>query len=354
MKRIKSRLFPAVVIGAAVAAGALLAGPAQASTPAPSTGIYSYNRPSTVEWGGQEYIAWADKNTPGRIHIGVVDSNDSVSDAFYYDTGGLWAGTGPTIAAVNGSGLIVAWVAGNGYIHLQEVVNGFFECDTIPDTQLNEDGTSAPLSHYTVDLTTEGDDGTGQLYMTWADTSGGVYITSVTPPSSNTCAGVATGPEWDVGFTTNTGQAAWSGPALTVSHYGASNEHYWLVWAGTNSSHSLNIEEFAPGSLYLTELSKGTESTHSTNVDMGAAYDTATGYAWMSYCGTNDVVYYQEFTGTGGGPETTDGGQCDVSPGNTSTGYLSGGVGAGYEYSAQRMLLSWPTLNTQEIGLAHE
>jgi len=348
-------MLKALAVGAAVAAGTLLAGPAHASLPAPSTGIYSQNRPSTVEAGGAEYIAWSDRDTPGRLRIGVINSDESVTDLYYYDTGGMWPGTGPTIAAVNGSGLIVAWVAGNGDIKLAEVVNGQFDCVTTPNTSINDDGTPAALSHYTVDLTTEGDDGNGQLYMTWAYyASGAVYITPVSPPPSATCAGVPAGPEWDAGFSTSTGQTAWSGPALTISHYGASNEHYWLVWAGTNSAHSLNIEEFAPGSFVLTELSKGTESTHATNVDMGAAYDTATGYAWMSYCGTNDVVYYQEFTGTAGGTETTNGAQCEVYPGNSSSGYLSGGVGLGYEYSTQRLLLSWPSVTAEEITLGYE
>jgi hypothetical protein len=346
-------MLKALAVGAAVAAGTLLAVPAQASVPAPSTGIYSYNRPSTVEAGGAEYIAWADKATAGLLHIGTVNSDGSVTDQYYYNSGGMWPGTGPTIAAVNGSGLVVAWVAGDGEIKLAEVVNGEFECLTTPNTTANEDGTPQALSHYTVDLTTEGDDGTGQLYMTWADTSGGIYITSITPPPSSACSGVPAGPEWGVIWSTDTGQTAWSGPALAISHYGASNEHFWLVWAGTNSTHSLNIEEFAPG-LVLAELSKGSEPTHSTNVDMGAAYDTATGYAWMSYCGTNDVVYYQEFTGTAGGTETTDGGQCDVYPSNTGTGWLYGGVGVGYEYSDQRMLLSWPAVNGAEIALGYE
>lgn len=52
-----------------------------------------------------------------------------------------------------------------------------------------------------------------------------------------------------INITTDT---AWDGPALATSGFtetpGAASERFWLMWAGNDAGHHINIAEYQPGS----------------------------------------------------------------------------------------------------------
>jgi hypothetical protein len=333
-------LFVAAVL--ALAGG--LAAPAQAAV---GTSVYTYNRPSTVELGGAEYMGWADQSSSGQVHVAKMNGSGGQS-ASWTESSSTYLATGPTIAGSNGE-LAVAWTDSEGTLRLAETTGGGgggFKCETIVNQYLfDNDGVySLPNSFYAVAtpyLTSEGDDGSGRLYLTWVSDNGSyLHVTQFDAPGPSGCGS---------GFTavsnTNFSDTSWDGPAMVVSGYGTSSEHYWLMWAGTDSGHHLNIAEYDTS---WNRLSKNTESSHATLTDMGGGYLTSGKTIWMSYCGTNNDVYYQEFTTTSGGPETQVpfGVTCDV---NQYNGYYSGGVGVSYEYSTGLMLLSWADATSYQV-----
>ena len=152
------------------------------------------------------------------------------------------------------------------------------------------------------------------------------------------------------------------GAALAVSGYtgisGTGGERFWLVWAGTDSAHHINIAEYQPATgpdgFGLARVTKSTESSHSTDNDIGADFEPTpgatddSGTVWMSYCGTNNQVYYQEFTSVSGGTEVSEGQSCTVT---VSNGWYSGGTDISYQYSTGLMLLSWALPSSLQIQL---
>ena len=103
----------------------------------------------------------------------------------------------------------------------------------------------------------------------------------------------------------------------------------------------------------FTRASKTTESSHSTLTDVGGAYNSNTGEVWLTYCGTNSTVYYQEFapSGTGGGTEQSTGNSCNID--TVKVGgitYYNGGVGVSYAYSTHDTFLTWPANSTVLIN----
>jgi hypothetical protein len=296
--------------------GSLLAGATAAR--GSSTNIYTLNRPSTVELGGATYLGWADTSGFGQVNVTKLNSNGTQGPV-WTEQSSTYNGTGPTIAGSNG-GLVVAWadsgggvcIGSGGCVHLALTTGGSgggFQCETY----VSEDGqwAQAVATPY---LTSEGDDGTGRLFLTWVDYLNQMHVDTVTVPKP--------GPGCQFSLTTDLvdfSDTSWDGPAMVVSGYGTGTEDYWLMWAGTDSAHHLNIAEYNSN---WARIAENTETSHATLTDMGAAYRTSTQSIWMSYCGTNNDVYYQIFNGVSGGVETRAAGSCVV---DLYNGVYSGG-----------------------------
>ncbi|MCW2935612.1 MAG: hypothetical protein JWM19_6574 [Actinomycetia bacterium] len=350
-----------LALAAAVAASVTLACFAPSAL-AESTSIATYNRPSVTELGGAEYLAWADETNSGSVHVAKLTSGGGISVQWTDPHTATYYGTGPTIASVSGTGIVVAWTNLSDH-HLWVGVpqgsggangsNAF--CSEDLTQAMNESIGVAPGFSYpniassdaTPYLTSEGDDGSGALFLTWVDgASSYMHVTRLIPPSG----GCGT---WTLASNQNIyTDKSWDGPAMVVSGYGGT-EHYWLMWAGSDSQHEINIAEYDTA---WNRIGKSTESTHSTKTDMGGAYFTASGSIWMSYCGTNDAVYYQEFTTVSGGLEIQEpGASClpeTYTPPGSSTTFWSGGVGVNYEYSSQFMRLAWPDKTSSLVQIA--
>jgi hypothetical protein len=350
-----------LALAAAAVAVSVTAGLAPSAL-AESTGIATYNRPSMTEAGGTDYLAWADLTNNGSVHVGKLDSSGRAGVQWTDPGTTTYYGTGPTIASVHGVGIVVAWTSLSDH-HLWVAVpqgsgggdGGGAFCEADLTVQMDEGiGVRAefnfpndPTSNATPYLTSEGDDGSGSLFLTWVDYSGSyMHVTKITPPPGG-CG------NWmldsNVNIYTDT---SWDGPAMVVSGYGGT-EDYWLMWAGKDAGNHLNIAEYDTN--WNRIGNKSTEWSHSTKTDMGGAYLSASGAIFMSYCGTNDVVYYQEFTTVSGGPEVPEpGASClpqQYSPAPKQT-FWSGGVGVNYEYTTQSIRLAWADETSAIVQLA--
>jgi hypothetical protein len=329
---------------AALIALAFTAGTAHAST-LNSIGQTTENRPSTVEWGSAEYVAWAGTDTAGEVNVAKLTSGmTGISDGpWTYGGSSTDIGAGPTLAATKGGEggaafLVVAYTNGSGRVEVDAVnpndtnSNSGFECET-------QVGNSTDTPY----ITSEGDDGTGDLFLAYVNSSQNDEIT-VERLDPSQCNG-SSGHINVLSSHTITTDTSWSGPALIPDGYNGmpGSATLYLAWAGNNSAHNLNIAKYYYGATSFA--SKTVESSHSTTTDIGGAYDTASGQNWISYCGggTSNYVYYQSFSGNAGGTEMTTGAKCDVTIYN---GYYSGGVGVGYDYSGQATWLSYADTST--------
>jgi surface antigen len=332
---------------AALIALAFTAGTAHASTSS-SIGQTTENRPSTVESGGAEYIAWAGTDSAGEVNVAKLTSGmTGVSDGpWTYSGSSTYIGAGPTLTATKGgaggtSFLVVAYANGSGQVEVDAVnpndtgSNSGYECQT-------QVGNSTDTPY----ITSEGDDGTGDLYLAYVNSSQNNEIT-VERLNPSQCNGSSGSIPVSSSYTV-TSDTSWSGPALIPDGFNGTggSATLYVAWAGTNSAHNLNIAKYSYGA--TTFASKTVESSHSTTTDLGGAYDTATGQNWVSYCGsgTSNYVYYQSFAGNAGGTEMTTGAKCDVTIYN---GYYSGGVGVGYDYSGQATWLSYADTSTNLV-----
>lgn len=350
MNRAHRRL---AVLAVPTLAAAFLAGPAQAAT---SLGRYTYNLPSTTEAGGAEYLAYAATDSAGEVHVVQYDTSLNEHASWYDSASSTFVGSGPSIASVSGQGVVVSWADGTtGDIYIAYVTSGGFSCVTDLSGWLEDSvtGTPAGVSHDTPFLTSEGADGTGNLVLGWVDAATShLHLSVVETPTAANCAGTG-GFQVGAGTSVNlTSDTSWDGPALAVSGYGGS-EKLWVMWAGNDSGPHLNIAAYTPtangyGETF-TRASKITESSHSTLTDAGGAYNASTGEVWLSYCGTNNTAYYQEFSpsGTGGGSEFSTGDACNIDTYKTGgVTYYNGGVGASYMYSTHTTLLTWAANST--------
>lgn len=330
-------------LAAALVATLAVAAPAHANT---ISSYSTYNRPSEVEANGEEYVSWADRSSGGYVNIAEVDpASGSVLGHWAYQGSATAAGTGPTIAYVAGQAPVVAWADGNNHINLAYLAGGGLVCVT----DMNYVTPDTPY------ISTEGDNGEGDLLLTWVDTNLHMNITIIQAPpySVNDCISID-GFGTNLGATTTLGSdTAWDGPSLVTSGYGTYPTYYWVTWAGTDSGHHLNIAKWAPATnaygKTFSFVNKTTESTHATLTDMGGAYETGNGRVWISYCGTNNVVYDQAWSAgnsTGGGSESSLSGSCDIF---TSGGYYSGGVGVGYDYTSGALVFNWADKNSYAI-----
>jgi hypothetical protein len=354
-RQCRAWLLAAIAAVAAALLPALAAGPARAFSG--GLALKTYNRPSTVEWGGTEYMAYADQTGPGHVHVVKFNSDGTVRTEWTSTSTSTYLATGPTIAVSNGA-IVVTWADSGGWIHIAEPVGtGGFGCEAV----INQDfWNNSPSLHggvpfeqtgVTPYLTSEGDDGAGNLYLTVGDAISNMHVVQLSVPTPAQCVSSA-----DVGFFAinvvgiSTADTTWDGPAMVVSGYKTSSEHFWLMWAGTDSGHHLNIAEFTSA---WVRMGKGTETSHSTLTDMGGAYFTAQGTVAMSYCGTNNVPYVQRFTTTAGGAETQilSGASCDINKDSPTTGvtFYSGGVGVGYEYDNKDLVYTWADATSYQI-----
>lgn len=353
--RLPGRRLPRLLAVAAVtltALGTVLVGGARAAVANP--GKSTFNRPSMVEAGGAEYLAYADTSKIGEASVAQLDSKGGIAKGPWEAPGnGTFLGTGPTIAAVHGVGVVVAWTDANGTIWVSEVLDGQFACVSHPLTLDRANGTPDADSGQTPYLSTEGDDGSGTLYLTWVDNvHSNVHITPLAVPSA---AGCMAGEKITPGFTTNIArETAWGGPAWVVSGYGTPAERFWLIWSGTNAAHSISVAEYqASGARFIQVGSKVIEP-YDTLTDIGGAYNTSARKIAISYCGTDHEVYYQEFTANElGGKQIAAGGVCDINVAvHNNLKYYGGGVGIDYDYSHHSYYLSWATGNSYAIQIS--
>lgn len=313
-----------------------------AARAATGTSASTYNRPSTTEFDGGTYIAWAAKSGAGQVYVGILGNNGTIAVTWTDSSSSTYPGTGPTIAA-SGGALVVTWLDGslgcNGgkspCEQIAEIVpgaSGGFQCET----QFEGSG------YYTPYLTSSGDNGAGPLYLTVADGLGAMHILTLTLPK------VAAGCQFGIQKVDRiTSDTTWDGPAMVVSGYGTTSQAFWLMWAGTDAAHHLNIAQYNSS---WTLVAKKTETTHATLTDMGAAFATGYNYIWMSYCGTNNNVYYQFFTTVSNASETQlPGASCDI---DYYQGFYSGGVGISFNYTDGSMLLTWADKTSQQVMMA--
>jgi hypothetical protein len=344
-----------LVAAAVLAALTFTAGTAHAAT-AHGIGETTENRPSTVEVGGAEYIAWAGTDSNGEVNVAKLNSGlTAVSDGpWTYGASGTGIGAGVTIAATRQTPnsapyLVVAYTNGAGEVIVDAVNpndtgnNWGYECEA--DVGISTD---------TPYITAEGDDGTGNLYLAYvnADQNGAITVEQIDPSQCNGSTGqlaIAPGQQFTI-----TSDSSWVGPALIPDGYNGTpgSATLYLAWAGTNSAHNLNIAKYNWGATSINAGDKTVESAHATKTDMGGAYDTATKQNWISYCGTptSNFVYFQSFSGHAGGNEQSTGARCDVTVFQNT--YYSGGVGVGYDYTTKAPWLSYAdtgtTINTIE------
>jgi surface antigen len=317
----------AQVGAAALIALMFTAGVAHATTSA-RIGQSTENRPSTVEAGGAEYMAWAGTDSNGEVNVAKLNSGMTGLSAgpWTYSGSSTDIGAGPTLTDTTGgegntSFLVVAYTNASGQVWVDAVnpsdsSNSGYECQT--QVGLSPD--------------------TGYLYLAYVNSSQNDEIT-VERLNPSQCNGTSGSIPVASSYTI-TSDTSWSGPALIADGFNGTDGSatLYLAWAGNNSAHNLNIAKYSYGATSFS--SKTTESSHSTTTDIGGAYDTATGQNWISYCGsgTSNYVYYQSFTGSAGGTEQSMGTTCDVAVYN---GYYSGGVGVGYDYSSKATWLSY-------------
>jgi hypothetical protein len=195
----------------------------------------------------------------------------------------------------------------------EQIVN--FCAVTDLSNSLNIGGAPLGTSPNTPFLSTEGQDGAGTLILAWVDSAKkNPHMSVIDPPDSSS---IQQYNGFNVSGTAanDTTDTSSDGPAFVAGGYGSSSqpERFWLMFAGTNSNRNLNIVEYTPYAsgtgLGLTYAGKTTEPSHASDTDIGGAYATG-GSVWMSYCGTNNVVYYQTFSALGGGTEKTVSGSC--------------------------------------------
>jgi hypothetical protein len=348
---------------AAVAASVSLVGFAPSAL-AESTSATTYNRPSMTEVGGAEYLAWADKSANGAVHVAKLDSGGGINVQWTDPNTATYYGTGPTIASVGGV-VVVAWTNlsdhhlwvgvpqgsgganGSGAFCEEDLTNAIDESIGVAQGFSYPGDASSDATPY---LTSEGDDGSGSLFLTWVDDAGNnMHVTRLVPTSGG-CG------NWDLISNENIPtETSWDGPAMVVSGYGGT-EHYWLMWAGNDSNHELNIAEYDTS--WNRVGSKGTETTHATKTDMGGAFLTGSSSVFMSYCGTNGDVYYQEFSSPSGGPEVQEpDASClpesfPVTISGVTHTFWAGGVGVNYDYSSKSMLLSWADKSSSLVQIA--
>ncbi len=325
-----TRRSAALVLFALAASIGFAAGPASAATTAISPGESSYDRPSIVNLGpNREEIAWAGTDTNGEVNYAVANSSGAIQGTPTTDTSSAtYPGTGvtlnydPSTYSPALDFVVIAWTDLSAKVHVGLIGNGI-QCEST-DFGYSVDTPTLAFAANSADQS-EG----VNLYLTTVDSGNVIHVTQV---QDNNCANL------DIGIyggantlgpgtsTAISGQTTWDGPTLLDTTPNSSPSLY-LVWAGTDSAHHINIGGFNFGASSTGLTSHIVEYDHETKTDFGNSYGSLG--TMFTYCGTNNVVYGQVFNGGTGEPgESSLGGNCAI---YTSGGYVNGGVDVTYD-----------------------
>ncbi|HEV2373043.1 MAG TPA: hypothetical protein VGS19_12825 [Streptosporangiaceae bacterium] len=278
----------------------------------------TYDRPGiTLVPGGNFEITWAGTDTSGKVNGALVNTNGAIINGTKWtdNNSTTYQGTGAAIAFDAGLDFsLIAWTDLNRTVHV-----------ALDNTGVSCESTGFGSSVDTPYLTVAAN---GTLYLTTVDTRDVMHVTEV---DNNGCVneGFIGGPGTLTAgpATTIAGNTSYNGPTL-VDLNASGTPHLWLIWAGTNSAHNINIAKFTPGNPNLG--TKYVETNHATTTDMGSTtFSLNPGSAFFTYCGTNNVVYGQWFLGTGPETEIALGGSCNIY--TNHAGYLNGGVDVTYD-----------------------
>lgn len=92
---------------------------------------------------------------------------------------------------------------------------------------------------------------------------------------------------------------------------------------------------------------KYVETSHATSTDLGSTTCIAGG-AFFTYCGTNNVVYGQDFFGNGPQGEIAIGGSCAI---YASHGFVNGGVDVIWGSGISSFIYIFPNKGSQGLIL---
>lgn len=298
-------------------------------------GNTTYDRPAitTVPGGGYE-IAWAGTDPNGEVNGAHIDTSGAIRSGTNWTVGSssTYQGTGVAIAFDPSLDFtLVAWTDQGTKVHVALDVGGGpgIECES------TNFGSSVDTPYLTVAA-----DGT--MYLTTVGSGSVMHVTEV---DDNGCLVGIGGPPGTLSAshaTTVSGNTSYDGPTLVDLNETGSPD-LWLIWAGTNSAHSINIARFTPGNGSLG--TKYVESNHSTTADMGST--TWYGGAFFTYCGPDNLVHGQSFFGTGPQTELTLGGSCAIY--TNSAGYVNGGVDVTNDPAISSFVYIFPNKSDQVL-----
>lgn len=317
------------------ASGASKHGAALAATVGGNT---TYDRPGITTVPGGYEIAWAGTDANGEANGAEIDSNGAIRSGTKWTVApsSTYQGTGMAIASDPSIHFaLVAWTDRGKTVHVALDVDGGpgIECDS------TNFGSSVDTPYLTVAAD-------GAMYLTTVDSSNAMHVTEVDQSPQKPCdTGNAIDPsgKWLNGPSTPVlGNTTYDGPTL-VDLNGTGSPDLWLIWAGTNSAHSINIAKFTPGNGSLG--TKYVESNHGTTADMGST--NAGSGAFFTYCGTDNVVRGQFFSGTGLVPEPALGGSCAIY--TNSAGYVNGGADVTYDPATGSFVYIFPNKADQDL-----
>lgn len=315
-----------------------------------SPGESTYDRPSIVNlYSNTEEIAWAGTDTNGKVNYAEINSSGAIQGAPHTDSSSAtYPGTGvtlnydPSLYAPTLDFVVIAWTDLSSKVHVGLIGNGI-QCES---TNFGNSVDTPTLTY----AANSADQSEGiNLYLTTVDSGGVMHVTEV---QDNSCANPDTGIHGGSNSlgpgtsTTISGQTSWDGPTLLDTTPNSSPTLY-LVWAGTNSAHTLNIGGFTFGASSTGLTSHIVESDHATTTDLGNSYGSRG--TMFTYCGTNNVVYGQVYNGGSGEPaEIPLGGNCAI---YTSGSYVNGGVDVTYDGDAGGYLYLYPNVSSHGLTL---
>jgi hypothetical protein len=324
---------PLSALGLALA----VAAPASAATVSPVN--TTYDRPGiTLVPGGNFEIAWAGTDPSGKINGALVNTNGAIIPGTKWtdNNSATYQGTGAAIAFDPGLDFsLIAWTDLSTTVHVV-LDNGGASCDSTGFGSSVDTPYLTIAADGTLYVSTVG--GNGVMHVTEVDNNGCVNEGFIGGPGT-----LAAGPS-----TTVAGNTSYNGPTLVDLH-GSGTPDLWLIWAGANSAHNINIARFTPGNPNLG--AKYVETNHATTTDMGSTTFTLDpqGAAFFTYCGTNNVVYGQWFLGTGPETEIALGGSCNIY--TNSSGFINGGVDVTYDQATSSFDYLFPDKGNLDLIL---